>query len=297
MFEIFQETLIIYFGIFLGFIFIKSPLSKHRDKFVNFTINVFTPILIFSSIVNVELDGFNWLFPVIASLLVTGIGIATPKIIAKYANQERPSPAELCNSSFSNALNFPFPIIFAFSPNALGFASIFLATSIVMRNSVGLIISGVGLSRENLKEILTFPPIIAIIFAVILNPFIDLGDTSSGTIYYVFQIGITATLMTVGFGLKKPDFTYKIPMFRVAVARYIVSAIVALSIIYGFSLSSDLSLAIFVQMIAPPAVFNGLYAERFGLDTNLTTQIIVTLTMIALIFLPLELFIVQSLFV
>jgi predicted permease len=165
-----------------------------------------------------------------------------------------------------------------------------------MRNSVGLILSGVGFSKKNLKEILSFPPIVAIIVAIVLNPFIQFGSADTGIVFFVFQTGIIATLMTVGFGLKRPDFTYKIPMVRVAISRYFVSAVAALSLISIFSLSSDLSLAIFVQMIAPPAVYNGLYAERFNLDTKLTSQVIITLTMVALLFLPLELFIVHTLF-
>ncbi len=287
----------IYLGIFLGFIWIKSPLQEHKDLFVKFTINVFTPILIIVSIINIEVNKFDWLFPVIGAILVTVIGIITPKLIAKYSNQEPPSSAELCTSSFSNGLNFPYPIIFALSPDAIGAASIFLAVAIILRNTVGFYLSGISVKKENIKEILRFPPIIAIVVGIVFNPLLNVNVSKPNPAWLIMEVGITATLMTIGFGLKKPDFGLKIPMMRVAVSRYVVSGIVALILIYSFSLSSDISLALFVQMIAPPAVYNGLYAERFGLDTTLTSQIIITLTMVALIFLPLELYIVQTLFV
>ncbi|OLS28728.1 MAG: hypothetical protein HeimC2_04580, partial [Candidatus Heimdallarchaeota archaeon LC_2] len=192
-----QDTLIIYFGIALGYIWILSPLGKHKDSFVKLTINFFTPILIFVSIINIELKGFDWLFPVIGALLVTIIGVVTPKIIAKQSNQEPPTSAELCTSSFSNGLNFPYPIIFAFSPDALGAASIFLATAIILRNTVGLSISGISMKKENISEILTFPPIIAIILGIIVNPLISIENSESDVVWGIFQIGIIATLMTV----------------------------------------------------------------------------------------------------
>ena len=60
-----------------------------------------------------EFQNNEWLFPIIASLLVTVFGYYSPIFIAKIGKKEKPKPAELCTAAFSNALNFPFPIIFA----------------------------------------------------------------------------------------------------------------------------------------------------------------------------------------
>ncbi|MHA2030998.1 MAG: hypothetical protein ACW99Q_16590, partial [Candidatus Kariarchaeaceae archaeon] len=78
--------------------------------------------------------------------------------------------------------------------------------------------------------------------------------------------------------------------------RYVASGVLALLLVYSFSLSEFIAIPIIVQMIAPPAVYNGLYAERFNLNTELTSQVIVSLTLIALLILPLELLALQLMF-
>ena len=274
----------------------KLPLKKYRKLFVDFTINIITPLLIFFSIVRLNQASY-WFVPIIGGLIITGIGLGFPILFSKVKNLDNPDPAELCTSTFPNALNFPFPIIFALSPNALGAASIFLATTVIMRNTVGLYISGVKMDRANIIEIIKFPPIIGIIAGFVYKLIIHQDTISHNTpVDWLFQIGIIMTLMTVGFGLKRPNLNYKIPILRVSLSRFVVSGIFAFLLIFTLPINRDMSIALFVQMIAPPAVYNGLYAERFKLDTELTSQIIIAVTMIALIILPFELLLLQTIF-
>ncbi len=232
----------------------------------------------------------------IAALLVTLIGVYTPKIIAKLFNQTPPVPAELNTAAFSNGLNFPFPIIFAFAPGGLGYAGMFLAVAIIMRNTVGFIISGTSINKQVLKSILLFPPVIAIFVGLLTRvTFLEQAQAAVSLPLWelVFEIGIFMTLMTVGFSIRKPKIEYKIPIFRVSMSRFVVSLVVVLLLLWIFNPTSDIAIPLIVQMIAPPAVYNGLYAEKFGLDTELTSQIILTLTIIALIILPFELYAIQ----
>ncbi len=297
---IFNRTLIIYLGVFLGFVFIKSPLNKYRKQFITFTINIFTPMLIFVSFVKIgDFNDNDWAFPIIAALLVTIIGIITPKVIAKISKQPSPKPAELCTSSFSNGLNFPFPVIFALAPEGLGAAGLFLAVAIIMRNTVGLYLSGIKMDKEALMSIIKFPPIWGIVLGIPARLFLQeaiIPVTQLVVVDFIFQLGIFATLMTIGFSLKKPNFDYLQSFFRVGMARYVISLLFALLLIFPFNLNYIIAIPILVQMVAPPAVYNGLYAEKFNLDTELTSQVIVFLTFIALAILPLELYIIQILF-
>lgn len=293
--DILGRTGKIYLGVILGLIFIQSPLKKYRKEFIYITINVFTPFLIFVSFVNIDFAD-NWFLPMIGALLVTLIGVYTPKILAKISNQPSPSPAELNTAAFSNGLNFPFPIIFAFAPGGLGYAGMFLAVAIIMRNTVGFIISGTKINKEVLRQILLFPPVLAIFIGLLSR--VTVLDQAREIVslpfwQLIFEIGIFMTLMTVGFSIKKPKIEYKQPIIRVSMSRFVVSLIAVLILILIFNPSSDVAIPLIVQMVAPPAVYNGLYAERFGLDTELTSQIILTLTIIALIILPFELYAIQ----
>ncbi|MDH5402683.1 MAG: hypothetical protein OEY49_09345 [Candidatus Heimdallarchaeota archaeon] len=298
IFELIIRSSKIYLGVFLGFLWIKSPLQKYRKEFVNFTISVFTPFLIFISILKIE-DSSFWLFPLIAAILVTIIGLIFPTLLAKLFKQPKPDPAEICTASFSNGLNFPFPIIFAFSPDGLGAAGIFLIMAIIMRNTVGLWISGMKLNKQSLKTIILFVPIWGIILGIILRFLIPINTTgfvNLSIIDMVFEIGIFASLMTIGFGLEKPKFEYKLQILRVGVTRFIISGLVAILFVNIFSLPAIIAIPILVQMMAPSAVYNGLYAEKFNLNTEMTSQIILALTLIALILLPIELFMLQYMY-
>lgn len=293
--DILGRTANIYLGVLFGIIFIRSPLKKYRKEFIFVTINIFTPFLVLVSFVNIEFSD-NWFLPMIGAILVTIIGVYTPKIIAKLLNQTPPSPAELNTAAFSNGLNFPFPIIFAFAPGGIGYAGMFLAVAIIMRNTVGFVISGTRINKQVLRQILLFPPVVAIFLGLLTR--VTILEQAREVVSFpfwklVFEIGIFMTLMTVGFSIKKPNVEYKIPIFRVSMSRFVVSLVVVLILLWIFNPTSDIAIPLIVQMVAPPAVYNGLYAERFGLDTELTSQIILTLMIIALIILPFELYAVQ----
>lgn len=302
--DVIGETLlrsaIVYVGIFAGFLFVQTPLRKYQKGFSQFTINWITPIIGFLAIIMSTLDE-EWFIPILAVILVTVIGLFAPRMMANAFKHEEPDPAEICTATFPNCLNFPYPVIFAYvGTEGLGAASIFLIGILVTRNSVGMWVSGVPFRKEALKEMLLFPPILGVgsglICRVSLNPgaIATIGDNVVSDV--IMQAGIFASLMTVGFHLKRPSSRYKLPIARVTLTRLLVCSIVACLLVIPLGISRLTAVPAIVQMMAPPAVMNGLYAERFELDTELTTQVIVATTLIALILLPFELLALELLF-
>ncbi len=235
----------------------------------------------------------TWIYPFIAGLLVTAIGIAVPKFLAKVQGKEPPDPAEIATAAFSNAVNFPIPIIYAIAPEGLGVAAIFIAVSIIMRNTVGFWISGYKMNLDSLKKIALFPPIWGVILGIVLNfygaetVFAKFADTSFGNL--LFDIGIFMTLMTVGFGLSNFKIGHKDSLMRVGLTRFVISFGIGLVVAIILGLPKYVAIPVIIQMGAPPAVYNGLYAEKFNMNTELTSDVIIVLTTIALIVLPLEL--------
>ncbi|MHA2251640.1 MAG: AEC family transporter [Candidatus Kariarchaeaceae archaeon] len=298
--ETMKRTGNIYLGVAIGILWVHTPLEKYRKHFVFLTINTLTPLIIMISLLRIEtFQGADWIFPVIAALAVTALGLVIPPLLAKLRKQEKPEPAEICTASFSNALNFPFPVIYAMAKDSIGFAGIFLAIAIVLRNSVGLWVSGMKLTKKNIKDMILFPPIWGTAVGAIMRFTTDIGSNSairSTPVEIFYQFGIFATVMTVGFSLQKPNLEYKHPMMRVGITRFLVSSIASIIIVTTFSLPKLIAIPIIVQMSAPPAVYNAIYAEKFGLNTELTSQIIVSLTLVALFLLPFELLLLQILF-
>ena len=288
-----NATFRIYLGVFLGVIWMKVPiLAQYRKQFVNATINIFTPYLILASMLNVDMTE-AWIFPVSAGLLVTGLGIVVPKLLAKFQGRPAPDPAEIATAAFSNAVNFPLPIIYVLAPDGLGVAAIFIAVSIIMRNTVGFWISGYRMTKESIKQIILFPPIWGIVFGILINAIgnenIVIGFSNSPLGAFLFELGIYMTLMTVGFGLSSLRLGYKESIIRVGFTRFVVSFLVGLTVAVTFAMPPHFAIPLIIQMGAPPAVYNGLYAEKFGMNTELTSDVIITLTAVALIVLPLEL--------
>jgi malate permease and related proteins len=296
--DIGRRTFYLYIGILMGYLFIVSPLKAYRVQFIKFTMNILTPYLVFISILRLDFDSFV-LIPIIISVLVTLIGIAIPAILVRFSKDERVDPAETCLAAFPNALNFPFPLIYAISPDLLGIAGIFLVTQIVLRNTIGLHISGFKFTKTNLIEILKFSPLYGILLGLLIR---IIGFTPSSeflAIPYIdipFQIGIYATIMTLGFSLRKPNLIYFNSFYRVGISRFVISPILLLILGILFLFPAFILIPLIIQSAAPPAVYNGLYAERFGLDTELTTNVTVMLTLVALLLLPFEIFLIDTFF-
>lgn len=285
--NVLQRSFKIYLGILLGYIFIRSPLQKYRAPFVKLTINIFTPILIISSLINLNTDEYV-LVPIFAAISVSLIGYLIPLGMGKLQN-EQPSGAELCTASFPNALNFPFPIIYAFAPDMLGIAGIYLAVQIILRNTFGFYISGVKMSKQQVIDILKFPPVLGIFLGFALQAVPSAQITTQHPIIKVlFEVGIYMTLMTVGFSIKKPSIEFKNPLLRVGISRFVIAPLIFISTYFILKFPLMVFIPLIIQSAAPPAVYNSLYAERFGLDTKLTSQVILVLTFVALIILPFE---------
>lgn len=296
--EIISVTLMIYLGVLVGFLFVRiHPLEKYRSQFTWVIINLFTPIIIIIAILSIRISD-NWMFPVLGAIMITALGIVAPRVIAKLTHQEKPSPAEICTATFPNAVNFPFPIIFAFSGDTgLGIASLFLGVTVIFRNSLGFWISGYKMTKQSILQIIKFPPNWGIFIGGVLLAFTETAKFDPITEHWFtkifFQVGIFGTLMTVGFAMKRPSWKFKHPIMRVGITRFLLSGIIVLPILIVFSPPAFVAIAFIIQMTAPPAVYNGIYAEKFGLDTELTSQVIVALTLIALIFLPFEIILLQ----
>ena len=296
--DIFTRTGKIYLGVLVGYLFIVSPLRKYKKGFVDVTMNILTPILIFVSILQVE-GSSEAIFPALASVFVTLAGIFLPKIMARG----RPvKPAELCTAAFPNALNFPFPLIFALSPSSLGAAGIFLVVQIILRNTIGLWISGVAFTHSNLRDIAKFPPIWSVALGIIARISmgkqirVSLSTANNAIVYWMVEIGIFATLMTLGFGIHRPNIDHLIPYIRVGLTRFVITPVLFFALLLPFRISAVVMVAMIVQVMAPPAVYNGIYAEKFDLDTNLTSNTIVLLTLLALILVPVEFFLLEFYF-
>ncbi len=290
----------IYGGILLGFLLQQVKSSNEIKKWFTFVgVNIFTPLLLVFTMLGIDDAQIAWgyiilvvVFSSLISLLIDFIFIHNKEDMSM---QEK--GAELSAVSFSNALFYPFPIILALvGENGLLAASIFLILNTVLRNTLGVYIGlfyGTKTDKSIFKILLgmiLFPPTLGMILGIILRLSIGKIQTADVMALNIFR-DITMILMLalvgLSFNIPKKEEWKKVAIGRGITSRFGGGALIA-SLTLILPLPSTAKMALFIQSIAPPAVNNAAYAEYFGLDTEITSRYITLLTLIALLFLPLE---------
>jgi len=225
--------------------------------------------------------------------------------------------------TFPNTLLFPFPIILAIlGTSAIFYAAIYVFTTMVLRNTFGVMI-GIWLKvdetnhntniqdkgeiaqlniKKLLLDILKFPPFLATILGFVLHfligpqamraiPGMDMAKT----------IALYGSLLLVGLSFQNisqlhPRNFYSQITLRVSTTRFLISPVFVLIVLLLLEAPSIIAIPVLIQSMAPPAVSNIVYGKFFNLSESDMGQLITTLTLLALIILPLELIIILFLF-
>ncbi len=301
---------IIYGGIIAGFLLKKWSKSEKLGKWLTFAgINILTPVLLVFVILGIDdIASISWgLILLIGFLSCIFSLIIDWLMIRKKTNMTKAEKgAELSTVTFMNALFYPFPIILALvGTEGLLTATVFLIANMLLRNSLGVIIGVIfgstkGKSSESTKrksivrillDMFLFPPTLGMILGIILRSIIGTVPTNDYIALTVFQ-NVTMVIMLALVGL-----SFKIPKRsewkEVALGRGIITrfggGLLGVLILYFLPLpivAAKIPLAI--QSLSPPAVANTAYARYFELDDTITSRYITLLTLVGLIFLPLE---------
>ncbi|MHA1397351.1 MAG: AEC family transporter, partial [Candidatus Heimdallarchaeaceae archaeon] len=209
--------------------------------------------------------------------------------------------AELNATGFMNALFYPFPIIIGILPpelqaEGLLAASLFLLIQTFYRNTFGVVLgiiygSNSGKSIFNIfKGLLLFPPTLGMVFGLILRFVIGYVDTTEVLALDIFRdVTMVIMLAIVGLSFKFPkkEEWKEIAIFRGVFTRF-GGGLLSSLIIFFLPISIIAQIPLIIQSLAPPAVANSAYAKYFKLDEVLTSRYIALLTLVALVFLPLE---------
>jgi len=319
---------IIYVGIAAGIFLKKWSRADQVGKWILFVgLNIFVPLLLILVFLNIEtFTDVNWwliasiasvglIVPMIINLILIKreeISITKKKtsmLDEEISNIEEISMAqkgaELTSSGFMNALFFPFPIIIGILPDHLQAegllaASLFLLAQTILRNSLGVYLgihygtnSNPGSKKSVIKilrGLVLFPPTIGMIVGLILRFTIGFVDTSTNVTADIFR-DVTMVLMLIIVGLsfrfpKKEEWKEKV-LVRGVISRF-GGGLLSVITIFLIPIPLVAKIPLIIQTMAPPAVANSAYAKFFKLDELLTSRFIAILTIIALIFLPVE---------
>jgi len=322
IFDLIKNLSVVYFFIIIGIVWRFSPLYREKFTvwFTNIAIWIFFPIVILSSFSDIEsFTGQSIIFVTCLAILVHLVSYFTIYLMSRNLDPSEIGARVLC-STFPNALLFPFPIIIAIiGSSALFTATLFVFIALVSRNTLGVYLgvyygskkmnssSNVSDSfkldvRKIILDTFKFPPFVALVLGFILYSIY--GHTIISILPYIDiikNLSLYGSLLIIGFSFEKfeqllPQNLFSRDILEVSLPRFIISPLFAGSILLLVNAPPLVSVPLFIQSMAPPAVSNILYGQFFHFDTSKISQLITSLTLLALLILPLEFLIILILF-
>lgn len=325
--ELLSRLAIVYFMIGLGIVWRFSRLYKPEyGKFItNIIIWVFFPISIISSFADIEsFSGEVFFLVVIVAIFVHGISYLSSRLILRKRPLGETGPLVLC-TTFPNAFLFPFPIIMALEiPSGLVYASIFVFMAMIFRNTFGVLLGiwhkPVNNNASNSENILTvnykklvidlfkFPPFLAVLAGFLIHSLLGpqaISFTNYPEIQPILEIiksiSLYGSLLLIGMAFQAPSQLhprkfFSEDIFQVASSRFVIVPLFTIILLFLLPTTPFVAIPLLIQSMAPPAVSNVIYGKFFHFDESEVSFLITSLTLYALLLLPLELFILQILF-
>ena len=302
--ELAVSIVTIYGGIGAGFLLQRWSHSDKLGKWMLFVgLNILTPLMLIFVFLDIEtFSGVKWGYVLLVCTIAMLISMIIDWIMIRKKEMAPASKgAEISATAFMNGIFYPFPIIIGVLPaqhraEGLLAASLFLLFQVIYRNSIGVYI-GIhygSSSRKSIfkifRQLILFPPTLGMILGIILR--FSIGQyKSSGFVGITVLNNVTMFIMLALVGLafvfpKKEEWK-EIPLVRSIIARF-GGGLLSILIIAFLPLSLIVMIPLIIQSISPPAVNNTAYAKYFELDETLTSRLITILTLIALLFLPIE---------
>ncbi|MFX1284118.1 MAG: AEC family transporter [Promethearchaeota archaeon] len=320
------DLLIIYIMISIGIVwrFSKFYKPKYGDWITTITIWFFFPVNIISSFASIEsFVGEMIIIVIVIAVIVHIASFITIHFISRSKPPEEVGARVLC-STFPNSLLFPFPIILAIlGESALIYASIFVFIAMILRNSLGVLLgilynpisantlnNNQNMPLMDIKKIminlLKFPPLLAVIAGFCLHTLIGpepIGDFFAlPGLNIIKPISLYGALILVGISFRDldqlhPRNLFSKDVFRVSFVRFLIAPLVILVFLIILQVREPaIAITLLIQGMAPPAVINIMYGKFFHLKEDEISLLITSLTVLALLLLPLELFILLILF-
>jgi len=268
----------------LGWGWVRAGRSYDRELITVLIADIGAPCLVFSRLVALEVEA-----EAMAEMaMAAGISVAAFAVagIAILRLTGLPLNTFLCPFVFGNQGNMGLPVcLFAFGEEGLALAIAYFSVTATLQFTVGI---SIWSGRWSLRELARTPLIHAVVLAVAV---LASGTTVPAWIWNTTEIlgGFAIPLMLVTLGASLAEL-------RVArIGRSVLLAFGRLGIGFGVgvALAALLDLSgvargvLVLQCSMPAAVFNYLFAQRYGRAPEEVASIVVVSTLLAFAGLPL----------
>ncbi len=267
--------------LFVAFIFLIAYILKiygvfkeeHSKTFIDYVIYFSLPALVIQKIREVGVSGDSAGVVLIAWSIIL-ISILISLFIGKFLKLEDKSMrAFVLVSSFGNTAFMGYPFTFAFfGDEGLRYAVLYdQLGSFLLVISLGFF---VATGRFSIKEVLIFPPLLALIFGFlikevelhpVIHTFLDVSGKSLIPVV-LFAIGLKFSPSHIFDSIKGASLALFIKMF--------LAPLIVFVFLKAFSFSSLNYKVAFLETAMPPMVMAGVLAIKYGLDEKLAVSAI-----------------------
>jgi malate permease and related proteins len=255
---------------------------------------VFSPVLVFSLIINSQLSNRDILrILIFATVLIVCVGLLTWFIGGILRFDRRTLAAVMITAMFMNAGNYGLPLTsFAFGETALAFASVFFVINALFTNTLGIVIASSGsMSVINaIKGLVKFPAIYALMLGILFLQFgWKLPSGLDRTVTLLSDAAIPCMLVLLGMQLVNIRLEGNVlPLILTSSMRLLIAPLLAFGLTRLFGMSGPSYQAVVLEAAMPVAVLTTILATEFDAEpTFVTTAVLVTTLLSPLTLTPL----------
>jgi predicted permease len=271
---------------FLGIIgyFWEKTEIEYPIKFVTkLTMNIALPCLIFTSLMNTQIDS-NVLSSIIFATLLSYLFL-TIFCFLFVKLMKIDIHTFLPPMIFGNTGNLGLPLaFFAFGNDGLSYAVIIFAIMAIFSLTLGIwIISG----DKNLTKLLKEPIVWgAVLGATCLYFNIKTPIFITNSLELTGQIAIPLMLITLGVSVARLKLTNLTRGFSIVCFRTLICLLFSVSVAFTLNLPEVAAAVLILQLTTPIAVTSYLLSERFNRNPNDVASLVIISTLMSVFYIP-----------
>ena len=279
-----QAVLPVLITTFIGFVWVRSGRTIASTELTVLISEVATPCLIVSSFLRTHVtpEAFVALAggSICAILAFTVIGTIALRLLGMDRRSFLPS------LSFPNAGNLGLPLaLYAFGQEGLGYAIVFFSVASFANHTLGQAISA---GIPNWRSLIRNPILFAVAIGVTLSfTQIPLPNWAVSTINLIGGLTIPLMLLMLGASISQLRITHFWRALVLSAIRIGGGALVGIGVAALFGMTGAMRAALVLQCAMPVAVYNYLYALRWGNRPDEVAGLVVLSTLIAAVTTPL----------
>ncbi len=267
----------------IGFLWAKRGMPFDNTTISNLVMNVGSPCLVFSSLTSIHLAGSAF-----TSVLMAAVGILIGALVlgaGLLILLRQPMRTFLPSLVHPNTGNMGLPLaLMAFGDTGLALGISYFFINSVSQYTLGLTISS---GRFSPALLIRQPIIWSVAFALLVREAdVAVPEFLANTTRIAGGLVIPAMLLMLGNSLASLKIDGLGIASVIAVARLALGFGLGLAMIHLLHLEHDVAGVVIMQATMPAAVFNYVFAERYGQQPEKVAAVILVSTVVSFLTLP-----------